>query len=202
MNLLAIDTTSMGCLVVLSVDGQLFSQANSHPRQQAQTLLPLLNALMIESNCTLQALNAIAYSAGPGSFTGSRIATAVTQALSFALDRPTIPLSTLTIRAQTAYYTLYPHLKAGDRLLVTADAGGKYVYVGLYCLNEAGVMQLIGLEEKIPRDQIECFNRDGHHRVTDQMLFSPSAGALNALAAYHFSTGASANAFHTLPIYL
>ena len=85
----------------------------------------------------LIALDAIAFGCGPGSFTGVRLATAVAQGLSFGLDLPAVPVSTLAAVSLAAV----PQA-AGLPVLALLDARMGEVYAGLYAAEGAGVRAL------------------------------------------------------------
>ena len=106
------------------------------PRQHASLLLPMIQALLIDANITLQEIDVIAFGCGPGSFMGVRLATAMAQGLAFGLQIPVIPVSTLQIIAQTAYE------KTGEKnILAGWDARMDEIYYGFYSVNDQGVMQ-------------------------------------------------------------
>lgn len=100
--LLAIDTATTACSVALAVDGEVRQQFVATPREHTRLVLPMVDALLAEAGIALSAVDAIAFTAGPGSFTGLRIGFGVVQGLAFGTDLPVIPLSTLAVMARSA----------------------------------------------------------------------------------------------------
>jgi tRNA threonylcarbamoyladenosine biosynthesis protein TsaB len=136
MPLLAIETATEACSVALYLDnGQIISRFQHSPRLQTQLLLPMIDELLSEAQLSASALSAIAYSRGPGSFTGVRIAAATAQGLAFGWDIPVIAISSLQTLAQSAY-----RLLAHTQVLSVFDARMNEVYLGAYSLQE-GLMQ-------------------------------------------------------------
>jgi len=87
-------------------------------------LLPAIRELFAEADLTLADCDAIAFGAGPGSFTGLRTATGVAQGLAFGLDVPVVPVGTLLACAESA------RLRAPSttRVLAALDARMDEVY--------------------------------------------------------------------------
>jgi tRNA threonylcarbamoyladenosine biosynthesis protein TsaB len=92
-------------------------------QRHSSLLLPMVDELLRESEIGLRQLDGIGYGAGPGSFTGLRIACAVTQGLAFGADLPVVGVSTLeSIAGQTG----------ADKVLTVLDARMAEVYWAAY----------------------------------------------------------------------
>ena len=94
--ILNIETSSTICTVCLAKDGQLIDfkedrQGNSH----ARVLTVFVEDIMQKNNFAFNELDAVAVSAGPGSYTGLRIGTSTANGLCYALNKPLIAVPTL-----------------------------------------------------------------------------------------------------------
>ena len=100
MKLLAVDTTGPnGSIAVLDGD-ELAGFAGFTTRQgHTQKLLPEIDRLFDRIDSSIDAIDAFAVAAGPGSFTGLRIGLASVEGLAFATDRPVVGVSTLEATA-------------------------------------------------------------------------------------------------------
>ena len=95
MQILAIDTSTEYLSLALWLDGRVFSRDINAGQTHSQQILPTLRELLDEAQVELNALDGIAFGAGPGSFTGLRIACGVAQGLAFGTGLPVIAVSTL-----------------------------------------------------------------------------------------------------------
>jgi tRNA threonylcarbamoyladenosine biosynthesis protein TsaB len=100
MQILAIDTSTEFLSLALWLDGIVLSRDILAGQTHSQQILPTLRALLDEANIELKALDGIAFGAGPGSFTGLRIACGVAQGLAFGANLPVVGVSTLQALAQ------------------------------------------------------------------------------------------------------
>lgn len=137
-SLLAIETTGQACSVALLRDKECLEQFQVIPKLHAQQILPMVDALLSEAQVKLKQLDAIAFSRGPGSFTGIRIATSVAQGLGYAAGLPVLPVSTLAVLAQTAQREL-----GRDQVLPILDAHMGEVYFGCYQLGAQGMEPVV-----------------------------------------------------------
>ncbi|MHB1085378.1 MAG: tRNA (adenosine(37)-N6)-threonylcarbamoyltransferase complex dimerization subunit type 1 TsaB [Thiobacillus sp.] len=123
MKLLVLDTSTEYCSAALWLDGEIHARRVLAGQRHSSLLLPMVDELLRESAISLRQLDGIAYGAGPGSFTGLRIACAVTQGLAFGADLPVVGISTLeAIAGQTG----------ADRVLTVLDARMAEVYWAAY----------------------------------------------------------------------
>ncbi|MBC8007002.1 MAG: tRNA (adenosine(37)-N6)-threonylcarbamoyltransferase complex dimerization subunit type 1 TsaB [Prolixibacteraceae bacterium] len=102
MNLLALDTSTEYCSVALLCDEELTYREVHAVQRHSELILPMIEALLVESGLELGQLDGIAFGAGPGSFTGLRIACGVAQGLAFGARVPVIAVGTLAALAQEA----------------------------------------------------------------------------------------------------
>jgi tRNA threonylcarbamoyladenosine biosynthesis protein TsaB len=134
MKLLAIDTASAQCSVALLLEDELAWRAVVTPRDHARLLLPMVDELLASAGVVLAALEGIAFGRGPGSFTGVRIAAAVTQGLAAGAGLPVLPVSSLrALAAQAARRTVEEGIALPKgQLLACMDARMGEVYWGLF----------------------------------------------------------------------
>jgi tRNA threonylcarbamoyladenosine biosynthesis protein TsaB len=143
MNILAIETATESCSVALSLDGEVLERSSLTPRQHAEKLLPWVRELLAEGGASLQDLDALAFSRGPGSFTSLRIGIGVAQGLAWGASIPVVPVSSLRCAAQTAAAA-----HGVTSAVVALDARMDEVYCGQYQADEHGLMQPAG-EERV-----------------------------------------------------
>lgn len=122
---LGIDTSGSYCSVALAADDRLAARVADVGSAHAEHVLSMVDAVLSESGFVLADCDAIAYAAGPGSFTGLRVGCAVAQGLAFGADARLVPVGTLDAIAQA---TLDQITRVGERILVAQDARMDEVY--------------------------------------------------------------------------
>ncbi|MEG0828103.1 MAG: tRNA (adenosine(37)-N6)-threonylcarbamoyltransferase complex dimerization subunit type 1 TsaB [Acinetobacter sp.] len=143
MKLLALETANEQCSVsIVDETQELFFQLDARAKAQTQTILPMIDQAFTQLGLSASELTAIAFSRGPGSFSGVRINAAVTQALAWANDLPVVPVSSLQALAQAAYRVL--GLKSVTAVL---DARMQEVYIASFELDQHGIMQAVDEEQ-------------------------------------------------------
>lgn len=140
-NILALDTSAGACSVALHYNNHTVEQSIIAARAHTQHILPMVDAVLAEGGCRLAQLDAIAFGAGPGSFTGLRIACGVAQGLAFGANLPLVPVSSLAAIA-AAVFQCQPEV---THCLASFDARMQQIYAGVYH-NVGGLPQLVGDE--------------------------------------------------------
>jgi len=98
--ILCLETATENCSVALFRDELLLGIRESSARNVHSSVLTLfIEEITREAGVPLSALDAVAISMGPGSYTGLRIGVATAKGLCYALDRPMIAVSTLQAMA-------------------------------------------------------------------------------------------------------
>lgn len=101
--LLAVDTC-FGALsaAVLASETVLAQQWQAMERGHAEALAPMVEAVMAEAGLGFAALDKLAVTTGPGSFTGQRVGLAFMRGLRVALQKPLIGVTSLAAMAAEA----------------------------------------------------------------------------------------------------
>lgn len=123
MRILALETSGEHCSVALWHDGQCVEACADAGRSHSSLLLPMVGRLLSDAATEIARVDAIAFGAGPGSFTGLRIACSVAQGLAFARDLPLVPVGTLEALAEDS---------GAARVLACIDARMGELYLGAY----------------------------------------------------------------------
>jgi tRNA threonylcarbamoyladenosine biosynthesis protein TsaB len=126
MLILAIDTALDACAAgVLDTEaGKLIAQ-ESQPmkRGHAEALMPLIARVIKQSGIGFKALDRIAVTTGPGSFTGLRVGLSAARGIALAADKPVVGLTTL------AAYAAPIVSRNGEQPVISAiDARHDHVY--------------------------------------------------------------------------
>lgn len=212
MKLLVLDTSTEYCSAALWLDGQVRARRVRADQQHSSLLLPMVDELLQESDFSLRQLDGIAYGAGPGSFTGLRIACAVTQGLALGADLPVVGVSTLeSIAEQTG----------ADKVLTVLDARMAEVYWAAYQRESNGwrcvVAPALARPESVTvpagDDWIGAGNgfsalgdvlrpQLASHLIRIDGTLVPDAAAMAPLAAAAFGRGEATDAALAAPVYL
>jgi len=212
MKLLVLDTSTEWCSAALWLDGRIQARRVLAEQRHSSLLLPMVDDLLRESAVTLRQLDGIAYGAGPGSFTGLRIACAVTQGLALGADLPVAGVSTLeSIAEQTD----------AERIVTVLDARMAEVYWAAYRRDGADWHTVsepqLALPESVAGPEEGDWVGAGNGfvalgdvlrprlaarltRIDDTLM--PDAAAMAPLAARVFERGEGQDAALAAPIYL
>src|SRR5437867_12902666 len=137
MNLLAIDTSTDFCSVAASRGEALFARHERAGQRKAERILDMVDQVLVEARLEFAQIQGIAYGAGPGSFTGLRIAAGVTQGLALARGIGVVGIGTLLALAEEAAEEAAQEA-AGSRSIACLDAHKGEVYHAAYRRAGAG----------------------------------------------------------------
>ena len=130
MKIITIDTSTTTNSVALTVDGRLLAEYLVNPdRNHSSSLMFGLDMVLKDSGLTLDELDAIGVSLGPGSFTGLRVGIATAKGLSLASGKPVVAFSSLAMLAMNLPYAAFP-------VCTMFDAKKNEVYAALYRCQE------------------------------------------------------------------
>jgi tRNA threonylcarbamoyladenosine biosynthesis protein TsaB len=102
MLILAIDTALDACAAaVLDTDANrlIAQESQAMKRGHAEALMPLIARVMRQSGIAYAALDRIAATTGPGSFTGLRVGLSAARGIALAANKPVVGVTTLTAYA-------------------------------------------------------------------------------------------------------
>ena len=125
--ILAIETSSELASCALLREGRVHFRESSGVRTHSQAVLPMIQELLEEAGIALRDCDAIAYGAGPGSFTGVRTACGIAQGLGFGAGLPLLPVVTLEAMALACR-----ERHGAAEVLAVLDARMNEVYWGQY----------------------------------------------------------------------
>ena len=129
--LLALDTAGERSSAALRLpDGRVVETMERVGNRHAERLLDQVDALLQEAGCRRRDIGLVAFGAGPGSFTGLRVACGTAQGIAWALQIETVPVNNLEACALRAARSL--SLPAGVRVAVLNDARMNECYGAVY----------------------------------------------------------------------
>ncbi|MBK4765067.1 MAG: tRNA (adenosine(37)-N6)-threonylcarbamoyltransferase complex dimerization subunit type 1 TsaB [Pantoea sp. Brub] len=132
--ILAINTVTELCSISLLKEHKISTYQETTKNNHSNRILILINDLLKQNKIDLMEIDLLAFSYGPGNFTGIRIATGIAYSLAFGLSLKIVGISTLEILAQGVW-----RINKGTHVLTALDARIGKIYWGEYQRNEKGV---------------------------------------------------------------
>lgn len=137
MKIIAIDSSGLVASVAIATEDTIIAEYTmDYKKTHSQTLLPMLDEISKAIELDMQSIDAIAVSAGPGSFTGLRIGSATAKGLALALQKPIIAVPTVETLCMNVWGT-------ADVVCPIMDARRNQVYTGYYDFDEVGRLNVI-----------------------------------------------------------
>jgi tRNA threonylcarbamoyl adenosine modification protein YeaZ len=129
MRVLAIDTALEVCAAAVldTESAKVASESVPMLRGHAEALMPLIGRVMKQAELPFSALDRIAVTTGPGSFTGLRVGIAAARGIALSVGKPAIGLTTLAAYAAP----LISH-DAKTTVAVAIDARHQHVYLQIF----------------------------------------------------------------------
>jgi len=200
------ETSTDWCSVALWLDGEIVSLEEQAANRHGERVLPMLEQLLAGAGAGMAQIGAVAFGAGPGSFTGLRIACGIAQGIALARGVQALGISTLEAIAEES---------GAQRAIACIDARMGEVY---YSALERGrdkrwreiVPALCAAPAALPKPPgegwIGCGNGFAAHEIAGIAIvipdIHPTAAAVARLAAPRLAAGEGVDAALALPVYV
>ena len=224
MTLLALETATDVCSVALMQgDRVTVALSLSRPRAHAETLTPMIREALRYGEVAPRDLDAVAVSAGPGSYTGLRIGVSTAKGLALAADARLVAVPSLEALAAS----VAPLARPGEAVCAVFNARRNEVYAAVFRVTEqadrldgvaettalslddlpawlpptTGRLWLVG--EGVPRAVSVLQDRfAGEVKPLDPLQFAPSAASVARLARHRLAEGRVEDVARFEPFYL
>ena len=225
-NLLAIETTTDTCSVAVYCGGHVeIERTMRRPKVHAEHLVPMIQEVLTYKSLTVEALDGITVSGGPGSYTGLRIGVSTAKGLAFAHKVKLISIPSLSAMA----YSSMPFMPDGSSVIVSRNSRKGEVYLACFHKNnpaswdqtvEPAAISLDAIENTLPQplwhENTLWLAGGGSHLIRDYIpdsstaeitilpatSVSPSATSVARLGAIAFEKGSFVDVHSYEPLYL
>jgi tRNA threonylcarbamoyladenosine biosynthesis protein TsaB len=162
-----IETSGAHCSLAIAVDEQIYEADRELHRTHNLHLLPMVDELFEQAGVRATDVELVAFGCGPGSFTGVRIAAAVSQAIALAANAAVLPVASSTTLAVTAA----AEVEAANCIVSCIASRGTAFY--LSCFDRT-------LDAPVPVTQVHA----------DELVQAPPAWLSARLPETHVTVGA------------
>ncbi len=212
MKLLAFDASTEFLSIALRADEQSYKIDLKAGQTASQLILPQIQTLLDDAELALVDLDGIAFGAGPGSFTGVRIACGVAQGLAFGANLPVVGVNVLMALAEAS---------GAERVIAASDARMGEVYhaafvresdqwtevraAGVYKPNAVPVVEgdgWVGVGTAWSVYGEELYQQYKNQVTSARPEMTPMGEAILALATPIFERGEALPASEAKPVYI
>lgn len=219
MKILSVDTSSNVASVAICDDEKLICEITvNNKKTHSQTLMPMIDSALKQSDLEISDIDLIASANGPGSFTGLRIGVSAVKGLAHAKNIPVVGVSILEAMAYNLPFCEYV-------ISPIMDARRQQVYNAVYEWNNQELTEIKApralsvdelIEELTKLDKKVVFLGDGvdvhkayiEEKMADKAVFAPvsakeqRASGLAVVAKKLFDEGKAVSCYELAPIYL
>ena len=211
--ILSLETSTPICSVALHHNGVLLEEKSLDvPGAHSEKLMGMIEELLDESGFSIEQMDAVAVSEGPGSYTGLRIGVSVAKGLAYARDIPLISVSTLKALA----YGAKSQLDDSGLIVAMLDARRMEVYREIFDFHLTSIKKLdseiideLSFTDLLDKNQV-YFVGDAVEKVSKVIVHSNavfldlkiSADYVGVLAYEKFESGEFADLAYFVPNYL
>jgi tRNA threonylcarbamoyladenosine biosynthesis protein TsaB len=203
MRFAAIETSTEWCSVALWDQGEIAGLERRAGNRHSELALPMLQKLLGESR-----VDAVAFGAGPGAFTGLRIACGLAQGIAFGRGIPVIGVSTLEAMAEES---------GAERAVACIDARMREVYYAALEKRAGGWHEVVPAQCVAPHaapppsgdgwvgvgNGFEVYREQLRSKVSVvRSTVHPTALSVAILAAPRLAAGEGVDAAQAAPVYL
>ena len=204
MRFAALECSTEWCGVALWRDGEIAAVERRAGNRHSELALPMLQGLLRKFSIIVEELDAVAFGAGPGSFTGLRIACGLAQGLAFARELPVLGVSSLEALAQES---------GAERVIACIDARMREVYYAALERQAQGWREVVPARCVAPEsvavpdgnwvgagNGFAIYGNMGLSKVLPEV--HPTAVAVAQLAAPRLAAGEGVDAALAQPVYI
>jgi tRNA threonylcarbamoyladenosine biosynthesis protein TsaB len=150
MKLLAIETSTMlGGVAIADEQKGLIAETRLNVKTtHSERLMTAVDNTLLQSELSLNRIDAFAVATGPGSFTGLRIGLSTVKGLSYATGKPLVLVPTLEAFAWNFPYCRYP-------VCLMLDARKKEVYAAVFQWEDNGFRKIIPEQSIRPEELLQ-----------------------------------------------
>jgi tRNA threonylcarbamoyladenosine biosynthesis protein TsaB len=205
MVFVAFETSSEWCSVALFAGGDIAAIETRAGHRHSDLALPMMDQLLSARGLKPRDLDAVAFGAGPGAFTGLRIACGLAQGLAVARSLPVVGISSLEALAEDS---------GAERVVACIDARMREVYYAALEFRDGRWQEVVAAQCVAPQSLelpagagwVGCgsgfgaYGNLGLNRVLPEV--HPTATAVARLAAPRLQAGEGVDAAQATPIYV
>lgn len=219
MKILSVDTSSNVASVAICDDEKLICEITvNNKKTHSQTLMPMIDSALKQSDLEISDIELIASANGPGSFTGLRIGVSAVKGLAHAKNIPVVGVSILKAMAYNLPFCEYV-------ISPIMDARRNQVYNAVYEWQNGELLEIQApralsidelIDELMKLDKKVVFLGDGvdvhkayiKEKMADKAVFAPvsakeqRASGLAVVAKKIFDEGKAISCYELAPIYL
>lgn len=166
--ILAVETSGDYASAALLADGEVVCNIFKGKNRHTESLISLADEVLCGKNLKVADMDAVAFGAGPGAFTGLRVACGVAQGLAWAIGKPTVQVGNLAAAAY-ALFESHPEVK---RVCVVNDARMHECYTASFERDpEGGMPDEVRAPELVkPEDVVQIMRQDNVQAVIGTAL--------------------------------
>ncbi len=123
--ILAFDTSGSVLTVALQANSCLYTHSAAYGLRHSEYLLPSIERILMQAECSIDDIDLIAATKGPGSFTGLRVSMATAKGLAFGREIPMVFIPTLDVYQ-------HPYSWFEGKVMPVIDARKNRYYTAVY----------------------------------------------------------------------